>query len=71
MNRKDLMKPDLLSQIVPLGSAAVMVFVLLLILVAALTQATAPAWKDCGESLMRCTLLAPTRRISRLTTRQH
>ncbi|MGD0513607.1 MAG: hypothetical protein ABSA29_09925 [Terriglobales bacterium] len=43
MNRKDLMKPDLLSQIVPLGSAAVMVFVLLLILVAALTQATAPA----------------------------
>jgi len=43
MSREDLMKPDLLSEIVLLGSAAVIVVVLLLIAVAALTQPTALA----------------------------
>ncbi len=43
MSREDLMNPDLLSEIVLLGSAAVIVVVLLLIVVAALTQPTALA----------------------------
>ena len=38
MSRKDLMSPDLLSEIVLLGSAAVIVVVWLLIVMAALTQ---------------------------------
>jgi hypothetical protein len=41
MRREDLMNPDLLSEIVLLGSAAVIVVALLLIVVAALTQPTA------------------------------
>jgi hypothetical protein len=43
MRREDLMNPDLLSEIVLLGSAAVIVVALLLIVVAALTQPTALA----------------------------
>ena len=43
MRREDLMNPDLLSEIVLLGSAAVLVVALLLIVVAALTQPTALA----------------------------
>jgi hypothetical protein len=38
MDREDLMNPDLLSEIVLLGSAALIVVALLLIVVAALTQ---------------------------------
>jgi hypothetical protein len=43
MRREDLMNPDLLSEIVLLGSVALMVVALLLIVVAALTQPTALA----------------------------
>ena len=38
MHREDLMNPDLLSEIVLLGSAALIFFALLLIVVDALTQ---------------------------------
>jgi hypothetical protein len=38
MHRDDLMKPDLLSKIVVLGSGALIVVTLLLILVVALTR---------------------------------
>jgi hypothetical protein len=41
MHREDLMTPDLLSEIVLVGSAALIFFVLLLIVVAALTQTVA------------------------------
>ncbi|HSY64423.1 MAG TPA: hypothetical protein VK829_07480 [Terriglobales bacterium] len=41
MRREDLMSPDLLSEIVLLGSAALMIVTLLLIVVAAFTQPTA------------------------------
>ncbi len=41
MRREDLMSPDLLSEIVLLGSVALMVITLLLIVVAACTQPTA------------------------------
>jgi len=51
MRREDLMSPDLLSEIVLLGSVALMVVALLLIVVAALTQPTALAWQECGQSL--------------------
>jgi hypothetical protein len=39
MRREDLMKPDLLSQVLVLGSAIVMVAALLLVMVLALTHA--------------------------------
>ena len=41
MLREDLMKPDLLSEIVLLGMGALIVVALLLIVVAAVTQPTA------------------------------
>ncbi len=43
MRREDLMSPDLLSEIVLLGSAALIVVAWLLIVVAALTQPAALA----------------------------
>jgi hypothetical protein len=43
MRQQDLMSPDLLSEIVLLGSAALIVVALLLIVVAALTQPAALA----------------------------
>ena len=43
MHREDLMSPDLLSEIVLLGSAALIVGAWLLIVVAALTQPAALA----------------------------
>ena len=43
MHREDLMKPDLLSEIVLLGSAALLVAGLLLVVLAALTQPAALA----------------------------
>jgi hypothetical protein len=43
MHREDLMKPDLLSEIVLLGSAVVLVVALVLMVVAAFTQPTALA----------------------------
>jgi hypothetical protein len=43
MLREDLMKPDLLSEIVLLGSAALIIVVLLLIVAAAFTQPAALA----------------------------
>ncbi len=51
MRCEDLMSPDLLSEIVLLGSVALMVVGLLLIVVAALTHPTALAWQEYGESL--------------------
>jgi hypothetical protein len=51
MLREDLMSPDLLSEIVLLGSAALIVVALLLMVVAAFTQPTALAWRECGEPL--------------------
>lgn len=51
MRCEDLMSPDLVSEIVLVGSVALMVAVLILILVAALTQPAAFAWQQCGESL--------------------
>ena len=53
MRCEDLMSPDLVSEIVLVGSGALMIAVLILILVAALTQPAAFAWKQCGESLER------------------
>jgi hypothetical protein len=50
MRCEELMSPDLVSEIVLLGSAALMVAVLILIVVAALTQPAALAWQQCGES---------------------
>ena len=43
MLREDLMKPDLLSEVVLLGSAALIVVALFLIVVAAFTQPVALA----------------------------
>ncbi len=43
MHREDLMKPDLLSEIVLLGIAVVVVVALVLMVVAAFTQPTAMA----------------------------
>jgi hypothetical protein len=43
MHREDLMQPDLLSEIVLVGSVALMVVALALIVVAAFTQPTALA----------------------------
>jgi hypothetical protein len=43
MHREELMKPDLLSEIVLLGSAVVVVVALVLMVVAAFTQPTALA----------------------------
>jgi hypothetical protein len=43
MRQQDLMNPDLLSEIVLLGSAALLVAGLLLIVVAAVTRSTALA----------------------------
>ena len=51
MRSEDLMSPDLLSEIVLLGSVALMAVALLLIVVAALSQPTALAWQECAESL--------------------
>ncbi len=51
MRCEDLMSADLVSEIVLAGSVALMIAVLILILVAALTQPAALAWKQCGESL--------------------
>jgi len=51
MRREDLMNPDLFSEIVLVGSVALMVGALLLIVVAALTQPTALAWQECQVSL--------------------
>jgi len=51
MRCEDLMSPDLVSEIVLVGSVALMVGVLILIVVAALTQPTALAWSQCGQSL--------------------
>lgn len=45
MRREDLMSPDLVSEIVLGGSVALIVAVLILIVVAALTQPTALAWQ--------------------------
>jgi hypothetical protein len=45
------MSADLVSKIVLLGSVAIMVAVLILIVVAALTQPTALAWQQWGEPL--------------------
>jgi len=45
------MSPDLVSEIVLVGSVALMVAVLILIVVAALTQPTALACQPCGQSL--------------------
>jgi len=39
MHREDLMKPDLLSEIVPLGSGGLLLASLLLIVVTAFTRA--------------------------------
>jgi len=44
------MSPDLVSEIVLVGSVVLMVAVLILIVVAALTQPTAAAWLQCGPS---------------------
>ena len=52
MRCEELMSPDLVSEVVLLGSVALMVAVLILILVAALTQPAALAWQHCGESLI-------------------
>jgi hypothetical protein len=46
MRREDLMNPDLLSEVVLVGSVALMVGALLLIVMAALTQPTAVAWRE-------------------------
>jgi hypothetical protein len=46
MRREDLMNPDLLSEVVLVGSVALMVGALLLIVMAALTQPTAVAWQE-------------------------
>jgi hypothetical protein len=51
MRCEDLMSPDLISEVVLLGSAVLIVVVLMLIVVAAFTQPTALAWQPCGESL--------------------
>jgi hypothetical protein len=51
MRRQDLMSPDLLSEIVLLGTGALIVAALLLLVVAAFTQPIALAWQECGESL--------------------
>jgi hypothetical protein len=45
MHREDLMKPDLLSEIVLLGTGALIVVALFLLAVAAFTQPTAVAWQ--------------------------
>jgi len=51
MHREDLMNPDLLSEIVLLGTGALIVVALFLLVVAAFTQPTALAWQGCGELL--------------------
>jgi|HubBroStandDraft_4_1064222.scaffolds.fasta_scaffold929770_1 hypothetical protein len=51
MRCEDLMGPDLVSEVVLAGSATLMLAVLILIVVAALTQPAALAWQQCGESL--------------------
>ena len=51
MRCEDLMSPDLVSEIVLVGSVALIVAVLILIVVAALTQPTALAWQQCGNPL--------------------
>ena len=51
MRCEDLMSPDLVSEIVLVGSIALMVAVLVLIVVAALTQPAALAWSQYGQSL--------------------
>jgi hypothetical protein len=51
MRCEDLMSPDLVSEVVLVGSAALMLAVLIVILVAALTHPAALAWQPCGESL--------------------
>jgi len=51
MRREDLMNPDLLSEIVLLGTAALIVAAVLLIAVAALTQPAVQARQGCQESL--------------------
>jgi hypothetical protein len=45
MRREDLMNPDLLSEVVLVGSVALMVGALFLIVMAALTQPAALAWQ--------------------------
>jgi hypothetical protein len=51
MRREDLMNPDLLSEIVLLGTGALIVVAFLLIVMAALTQPAALAWQEWGEPL--------------------
>jgi hypothetical protein len=51
MHQKDLMNSDLLSEIVLLGTGALIVVALLLLVVAAFTQPTALAWQYWGASL--------------------
>jgi len=43
VRREDLLKPDLVSEVVLLGAGALVLVILILILVVVLTQASAPA----------------------------
>jgi len=51
MRCEDLMSPDLVSEIVLVGSVALMIAVLIGIVVAALTQPAALAGSQCEQSL--------------------
>jgi hypothetical protein len=42
MRRDDLLKPDVVSEVILLGAGALLLVILILILAAALTQASAP-----------------------------
>ncbi len=43
LRREDLLKPDLMSEVILLGAGALVFLILILILVVVLTQASAPA----------------------------